>query len=427
MCAAAVLAGCTPQESAEQPDQESAAEESAGDESGEAAETPEGGTIVFYGFSDWIDTDPYKAGYEAAKAKFEEENPGFTVELQSDPWGDWEQKYKTMFAAGTPADVFMVNNPDFPTFANSGNMLDMQSYVEGGYFDTFFTGVKDMYVWQGANMAIPFTTDCRILWYNKDIFTEAGLDPEKPPTTWEELASYAKQIRDKTDKYGFGMDLGLQEFPTQALYCASKGNIIEVAADGAITPTVDTDEFKGYLNTLLSMKDTFEADYTVLDHHDVAKLFTEGQMGIIIGNTLADTDIYDKDWYGQALVPSIDGSSNGSFGGGFGISVSSNTEFPEQAVKFAQILCSPEFCSKLISAVPASEEGIAQSEMASDSKYDVYFDQIQYARQSQPKTLFYAEIDKAVYDAVSEVLVGGKSVDDAVKDLGTAISDIVKQ
>jgi multiple sugar transport system substrate-binding protein len=412
---------------------DSATDESGGADANSAAEEgsdateAEGGSIVFYGFSDWMDTEPYKEFYEAAKAQFETEFPGFTVELQSDPWGDWEQKYKTMFASGNAADVFMVNNPDFPSFANSGNLLALSSQVDAGYFDSFFPGVNGMYVWQGEQMAIPFTTDCRILWYNKDLFTAAGLDPESPPKTWEELVTYAKQIEEKTDAYGFGMDLGLQEFPTQALYCASGSDIINVADDGSITPNVNTPEFKGYLNTLLDMKPTFEADYTILDHHDVAKLFVEGQMGIIIGNTLNDTDIYDKEWYAQGLIPSVDGSTNGSFGGGFGISVSSECKYPEQAVRFAQIITSPEFCSKLISDVPASEEGIAQSEMAKDPIYDLYFDQIQYARQAQPKTLYYAEFDMAVYDTVTEVLVGDTPVDDAVATLENNIKSIAGQ
>jgi multiple sugar transport system substrate-binding protein len=332
-----------------------------------------------------------------------------------------------MFASGNAADVFMVNNPDFPSFANSGNLLALSGQVDAGYFDSFFPGVNGMYVWQGEQMAIPFTTDCRILWYNKDLFTAAGLDPASPPKTWEELVSYAKQIEEKTDAYGFGMDLGLQEFPTQALYCASGGDIINVADDGSITPNVNTPEFKGYLNTLLDMKPTFEADYTILDHHDVAKLFVEGQMGIIIGNTLNDTDIYDKEWYAQGLIPSIDGSTNGSFGGGFGISVSSECKYPAQAVRFAQIITSPEFCAKLISDVPASEEGIAQSEMAKDPIYSLYLEQMQYARQAQPKTLYYAEFDMAVYDTVTEVLVGGTPVDDAVAALENNIKTISGQ
>ena len=384
-------------------------------------------TLTYYGFSEWTSSDPFKAVYEEAVARFEAENPGFKIELQSDPWGDWELKYKTMFAAGSPADIFIVNNPDFPTFANSGSLLAMDEYVEQGYFDNFFPGVQNMYRWQGNNMAAAFTTDCRILWYNREIFAEAGLDPDSPPTTWEELARYANTITQNTGKYGFGMDLGLREFPTQGAFCASPGSIINVANDGSVTPNVDTPEFRGYLQLLLDLKPTFQPDYVTLNHHDVARLFAEGQFGMIIGNTLTETDIYSKDFYGQALIPRMNAPApNGSFGGGFGISVSSRTRAPEQAVRFAQILCDADFNARLISDIPASEAGLSRSAYASDPNFAVYLQQIQYARQAQPKTLFYAEIDAAVYDIVAEVVVGGKSIDAAVADLAGRIASIVQ-
>ena len=402
---------------------------SEGTSSTEESQTPaEEVVLTYYGWSDWVSTEPYDAVYQEAVAKFEEENPGYKIELQSDPWGDWEQKYKTMFASGQPADIFVANNPDFPTFANSGNLLDLGEYVDSDYFDDFFPGVLSMYEWQGKNMAIPFTTDCRILWYNKDIFEEAGLDPEKPPVTWDEMLQYAKQITENTGKYGFGMDLGLNEFPMQSAFCASNGSIINVADDGTITPNVDTPEYRAYLQLLLDMKPTFEPDFATLDHHDVAKQFTEGQFGMIIGGTLTETDIYEKDFYGQGLVPKMDDSApDGSFGGGFGICVSNETEAPEQAVKFAQILCDPEFNARLISDIPASNKGLEQSAFATDSKFKTILDQIQYVRQAQPKTLYYTEIDAAAHDTVAEVVVGGTSIDDAVKSLGQKITDIVSE
>jgi multiple sugar transport system substrate-binding protein len=385
-------------------------------------------TLTYYGFSEWTATDPWAKAYADAKAQFEAENPGYRIELNSDPWGDWEMKYKTMFASGNPADIFIVNNPDFPTFANSGNLLDMAPYADSSFFSAYFPGVQAMYQWQGKNMAIAFTTDCRILWYNKEIFTAAGLDPNKPPTTWEELLSYAQTIRSRTGKYGFGMDLGLKEFPAQALFCASGGSVINVDRSGKITPNVNTLEFRRFLQLLLDLKPTFEPDYANLNHHDVARLFAEGQLGMIIGNTLEETDIYSKNFYGQALVPRMNTSvANGSFGGGFGIAVSSRTKAPEQAVKFAKLLTSARYNAPAISDVPASNAGLAVSQFATSSKYAVYRDQIQYARQAQPKTLYYAEIDAACYDTVVEVVVGGRSIDTAISQLTDRINQIVNQ
>jgi multiple sugar transport system substrate-binding protein len=384
-------------------------------------------TLTFYGFSDWVATEPWAKAYNDAKAQFEAENPGYRIELQSDPWGDWELKNRTMFASGNPADVFFVNNPDVPTFANSGNLLDLSGYAAPGYFDQFFQGVLSMYRWNGKTVAIPFTTDCRILWINKDIFAQAGLDPNKPPTTWAEMVSYSRTITEKTGKYGFGVDFGNKEFPVQAAFNASNGQVIKVDNAGNITPNVDTPEFRAYLQMLLDLKPTFEPDYANLNHHDVARLFAEGQIGMIIGNTLVETNVYEKNFYAQSLVPRMNASApNGSYGGGFGIAVSSRTRYPEQAVKFAQLLCSVKYNAPAISDLPAFAAGLAVSEFAADPRNKVYMDQIQYARQFQPKTLYFTEIQAACYDMVIEVVIGGETIDNAVRRLTDQINRIAK-
>lgn len=78
------------------------------------------------------------------------------------------------------------------------------------------------------------------------------------------------------------------------------------------------------------MKGSFEEDYANLNHHEVAALFAEGEIGMIIGNTLIETDIYEKDFGIQAPVPVMDEDSpQGSFGGGFGIAVNSETRYQE--------------------------------------------------------------------------------------------------
>lgn len=384
-------------------------------------------TLTFYGFSEWVGSAPFQAYWQQAVARFEAQNPGFTVELQSDPWGDWEMQYRVMFAVGNPSDIFIVNNPDFPVFANGGHLLNLNNYVPPQVIDQFFPGVQEMYRWQGVDMALAFTTDCRILWFNKEIFEAAGKDPYHPPTTWDELVQFANTIQAETDFHGFGMDLGLREFPAQALFNASTGSILNIAADGSITPNVNTPEFRAYLQTLVDMRGAFTPDFAILNHHEVASLFAAGQLGMIIGNTLVETDIYDNNFrWGQALVPRMDATApHGSFGGGFGIAVSGQTAHPQQAANFAQILTDPAINGFLHSDLPASEAGLALSPFYGDPNFAVYLQQIQYARQAQPKTLFYAEIDAAVHDIVSEVLVGGLDIDVAITELEARIASIV--
>jgi len=408
---------------------------SSSDESQNAPAADSGKTekLVYYGFSEWTADPNFAPVFAELKQKFETENPGYEVEFQSDPWGTWETKYKVMFASGNAPDVFIVNNPDFPTFANSGALLDLGAALGEDAFGDFFPGILSMYNWNGKHMALPYTTDARVLWYNKEIFKQAGLDPEQPPKTWSELKEYADKITQATDGKvaGFGLDLGLKEFPAQSLYTASAGSIIEVDAGGQITPKVNTPEFTGYLQLLADMKPSYESDYATLDHLKVGTLFAQQKVGMVIAGTWItdqNPDLVGADFYGQALVPKMDvNAPDGSFGGGFGIAVSGKTKHPEAAVKLAQLLTSVDFNAKTMTDVPANNASLAVSKFATDPAYKVFMDQIQSARQSQPKTLFYKEIDSAVYDTVANVVVGGKSVESQVAELEGKIKEITQQ
>jgi multiple sugar transport system substrate-binding protein len=389
--------------------------------------------LVYYGFSEWTADPAFAPVFEELKAKFAAENPGYEVEFQSDPWGTWETKYKVMFASGNAPDVFIVNNPDFPTFANSGYLLDLGTKMDANAFADYFPGILSMYKWNGKNMALPYTTDARVLWYNKDIFKQAGLDPEKPPTTWAELKQYAEQITKATDGKvsGFGMDLGLKEFPSQSLFTASNGSIISVDDAGKITPTVNTPEFKDYLQLLADMKPSYESDFATLDHLKLGTLFAQQKVGMVIAGTWItdqNPDIKGAAFIGQSLVPKRDASApDGSFGGGFGIGISATSKHPDQAIKLAQLLTSVDFNARTMSDVPANNASLAVSKFATDPAYKIFMDQIKFARQSQPKTLFYKEIDSAVYDTVSKVVMGGQSVDEGIADLEGKINKITAE
>ena len=63
--------------------------------------------------------------------------------------------------------------------------------------------VLNYYTIDGQLYSMPFNTSNAVLYYNKDMFREAGLDPDKPPATFSEFREYAKKMT-KDGKYGFG-------------------------------------------------------------------------------------------------------------------------------------------------------------------------------------------------------------------------------
>ncbi len=393
----------------------------------------EGGVIRYYAFDSWPGDPLYKEGFEELKAEFEALNPGFTLEISYDPWGTWTTKLPTMIASGNAPDVFLVNNPDFPAFANGGFFLDLTDHVDPDYFDEYFPGVLAMYTQRGRHLGIPYSTDCRVLWYNTEIFELAGLDPNQPPETWEEMkaaaAACSQVVTDRGQVYGFGMDLKLREMPTSSLLCAVDYSMIDTET---FASRVLEDPFVDYLRLLADMKPYYEPDFNALDHQELSVLFAQQRVAMIIAGTWptnVNPELEEADWYKFAMIPRMDESSpHGSFGGGFGMVVSAATEHPEQAVSLAKLMCSEKYNAKLMSDIPPTSTGVGQTKFGTNPKYEVWAEQIKYARQAQAvKTVFYSEIDLASWEMVSRVINGDISPEDAAKELDQAINDIVNQ
>ena len=86
------------------------------------------------------------------------------------------------------------------------NMLMPFSPADVGYGDDeFWPGALKSVTWKGKKYGVPTNNETMALIWNADLFKQAGLDPEKPPATWDDLVAYSKQIKDRTGKNGYGM------------------------------------------------------------------------------------------------------------------------------------------------------------------------------------------------------------------------------
>jgi putative chitobiose transport system substrate-binding protein len=134
-------------------------------------------------------------------ADFEAENPGITVRWIDVPWGDMQSKILTAVSAGTAPDVVNLN-PDF-----ASQLAGKQAWLP--LDDRLTPEEKSLYldkIWQantlnGESFGLPWYLTTRVTLYNTELFEAAGIT--EPPTTYEELAIAAQQIKDATGKYAF--------------------------------------------------------------------------------------------------------------------------------------------------------------------------------------------------------------------------------
>ncbi|MDQ2996194.1 MAG: extracellular solute-binding protein [Chloroflexota bacterium] len=128
---------------------------------------------------------------------FSKANPSIKLDWNFDP--DWTTKLTTQLAANTPPDATIMRPGQLATLARKGALMDLSSFVQetGLKREDFVVPIYDSSTYDGKLYAIPGGADYIAMYYSKDVLKAADLDPEKPPTTYDDLIAQSKQILQK--------------------------------------------------------------------------------------------------------------------------------------------------------------------------------------------------------------------------------------
>jgi len=144
------------------------------------------------------------------------EATGICVESVFLPWENRLENLLTAIAAGDPPDVTMFGRQDLPFFAVTESIIPLDDYMaaDGITPDMFIPSEFSGNQYNGKTWMLPQPTGgaLNLVWYNKDHFREAGLDPEAFPQTWEELRAAAEVLTQSTD--GFPDRVGINVLTT---------------------------------------------------------------------------------------------------------------------------------------------------------------------------------------------------------------------
>ena len=160
-------------------------------------------------FGDAVET----AGYQRMVEAFEAENPDLDVELAPvAKQDDLLARLTTSFAAGSPPDVFLVNTRSYGRFAEQGALAPVQPFLEDSdvlsavdfypaAFDAFRAGGDEL-------QCMPQNLSSLQVYYNADLFRQAGLEPPRPGWTWDDFLRTAQALT-RDGVYGVGTDASL--------------------------------------------------------------------------------------------------------------------------------------------------------------------------------------------------------------------------
>ncbi len=133
---------------------------------------------------------------------FETQNPNIEIDWVDVPWGDTETRVLTAATSNTLPDVINLNLPFSQKLAQNDLLVDMNQSA-ADVKDDYFKGCWDASSYNGKVFALPWYITSNMVYYNKALFEEAGIDPNTYPTTFDQLYTYAKKIHDKTGAYGY--------------------------------------------------------------------------------------------------------------------------------------------------------------------------------------------------------------------------------
>jgi multiple sugar transport system substrate-binding protein len=139
---------------------------------------------------------------KALVAKFNSTHKGLTIKLHLTPPNDDTSQLATAIRAGSVPDVVGLNDIDVPSFARQGALMDITKYVNAlPYKSALSPGHLKLATANGKYFGVPYLADLSVLWYNKTLFKQAGLDPNSPPTNYAQIVSDAEKI----NKLGHGI------------------------------------------------------------------------------------------------------------------------------------------------------------------------------------------------------------------------------
>jgi multiple sugar transport system substrate-binding protein len=284
-------------------------------------EQPAAGEPVTVTWAFWGSPEE-KASHERVAAAFMEEHPEIKIEVWHQPWGDYFTKIQTLWASGDTALI-----PDIaflwptPQYAAQGVLENLDPYIEKGGYDLndYWPSLLESAMLDGSVYGFPRDIGLEVLYYNKDMFDEAGLAYPDDTWTWDDMLAAAEALTIKdangnVERYALGMEGGKY----QLWIGQNKGSILDDMRNPSKCTLTDPASVAGLqffadmMNNGYAMRD---ADLSQAGGD--AAVFSSGQAAMIIQNSSRVSAFNQAGMnYDVAVVPiPADGQRSASAGG----------------------------------------------------------------------------------------------------------------
>ncbi len=287
---------------------------------------------------------------------FMEANPNITVEVQyTGSYNDTLNKVKAASKANNAPHVFHLYEIGTLQMVHSGIITPIHELTdwEPINWDDFFSPVHSYYIVDGKHYSMPFNSSTPLLYYNKTMFEQAGLDPEKPPRTFAEVVEYAETLKQEIPQLKAPITWNLHSWYFEQFHCLMDAPFVN--NDNGRKGELPTEAvFNGEAGQqILEWWTGMEDDGLFLDvgpgwqNHRAA--FGSGEVAMVMSST-SDVNqltglLAEKGWeMGTGFIPRPEGADGGVAIGGGSLWITNNQPDEEllAALKLVKYISSDE-------------------------------------------------------------------------------------
>ncbi|MFJ9708323.1 extracellular solute-binding protein [Streptomyces sp. NPDC101234] len=216
-----------------------------------------------------------------AKA-YEAQHSGVKVDVTVYSWNDVDRKVKDMVAAGKAPDLAQIGA--YADYAAAGKLYEAGDLLSIPVQADFPSQLAEAGQWNHAQYGMPFAASTRVLFYNKTLFSQAGITT--PPTTWKDLAADAEALKAHGVKYPYALPLGPEEAQAETMQWLLSGGSGYTDDTGSYTinSTQNIDTLTWLRDELVGKGLTGPTAPGRLNRATAFTAFANGQVGMVNGH-----------------------------------------------------------------------------------------------------------------------------------------------
>ena len=366
--------------------------------------------------------------------EFEAANPDIKVNaIYSGNYDDTRVRALSALNSGEPAQLAVMFSIDAYDLIEQDLIVPFDDVVKNkAWLDSFYPALMANSKIEGKTWGIPFQRSTIVAYYNKDLFREAGLDPESPPTTWYDLISMGKKLT-KGDTYGLMIpSTGYPYWMFQALAIQNGKEVM--SGDGLTTSfddpaVVDTLDFWKSLSADHGIMPTGTVEWGTL-----RQAFLEGQTAMMwhsTGNLTAVKKNAEFD-FGVAMLPGNKRLGSPTGGGNFYLFKDTSDEEKAASLKLIEFMTSPEQAAAW--SIATGYMGVSPAAYETDAlkEYTKSFPPALVARNqlehavAEFSTFETARVRDGLNNAIQSALTGAKEPAEALGEAQAAADRLLK-